>query len=180
MTSRGPQEASHALANVEKKQLGARRADLESMSKPQAASQTGSTDKLLTRAPAAEVIGVSESTFRRRIENVELTPIKDGGVHRFAESEVLEVALRYRRDRQRGAAHQNGSDDRGKLAAKLFTAFDDGVSSVDAVKRFELDPAIVEALHVQWARCAGLSSSPPTTLARSRPSRRSASGPRVR
>ena len=44
----------------------------------------------------------------------------------------------------------------GKLAAEIFTLFDEGVHPVDAVKRLRLRPADVTVAYRQWAERGGM------------------------
>lgn len=102
---------------------------------------------------------MSVSTFRRKVENVLLKPVNPaskGEVRRFRETEVLAVAMRIRGGDELAHDHAAPADDRGKIAARVFTLLDDGVHKVDVVKQLELDPLLVEELHGQWVRMRGM------------------------
>jgi len=113
------------------------------------ACQTPATDRLLTRKPAAEKLGMSISTFRRKVEDVKITPIKKGGVHFFRETAVLELAAAWAAPE---VAPPPAAHERGKNAARVFDLFDLQVHPVDVVKQLELDPIVVDELHSQWLR----------------------------
>jgi hypothetical protein len=98
---------------------------------------------------------MSPTTFRRRIENVELVPIIQNGVHLYPEVTVTEFAVRYRRERfLEGDAPI--VEDRGKLTAIVFDLLDQAVAPVDVVKRLERPGPEIEELHAQWARMRGM------------------------
>lgn len=110
------------------------------------ACQTPATDRLLTRKPAAERLGMSISTFRRKVENVRITPIKKGGVHLFRETAILDLAA----ERAAPLPPSSPAEERGKTAARVFDLLDQQVHPADVVKKLELDPVLVGELHSQW------------------------------
>lgn len=113
------------------------------------------TDRLLTRDPAAKLLGVSESTFRRRIENVKIMAIVEGNVHRFRESEVRRYAMEVRR----AEVLEGGGDpdeELGELTAVIFELLDEGVHPADVVKRLRRPAKVVEEIHGQWVRMRGI------------------------
>lgn len=106
------------------------------------------TGKLLRRAEAAKLLGVSKSTLRR-MEGEVLTPVVGPkNVRLFHEEEIRSVIV----TRRAGISAQRGD---GEVAAAAFTAFDENVHPVDVIKQIELDPDLVEALHARWARMRG-------------------------
>lgn len=134
---------------------------------PVAACLAGTNDRLLKRELAAQTIGVSVSTFRRRYEHTELVPAMVGNIHHFRESEVLAIAIRRREQITEPVEVRPGgevNEDRGKLAARIFAMLDDGLNPADVVRRLELDPDIVESLHARWARMRGLFIVTPTDV----------------
>lgn len=107
------------------------------------------TGKLLRRAEAAKLLGVSKSTLRR-MEGEVLTPVVGPkNVRLFHEEEIRSVVV----TRRAGISSQRGDDE---VAAAAFTAFDENVHPVDVVKQLELDPDLVESLHARWAHMRGL------------------------
>lgn len=113
----------------------------------EAAAEAAQSGKLLKRADAARILGMSVSSLRRR-EGTMLTPIiDDDGVHLFDEAEVEAVRLTLRRTT--GVADDETRA--GETAANVFTLLDEGVHPVDVVKQLRLPPTAVLALHTQWA-----------------------------
>ena len=107
--------------------------------------------KLIKRAEAARLLGVSVSTLRRR-EGAELKPIVDAdGVHMFDESEVRSVMVTVR---HRQSVHALGASS-GDVAAEVFTLLDAGMHPVEIVKQLRVAPDAVVALHEQWATMRG-------------------------
>jgi hypothetical protein len=110
-----------------------------------------SSGRLLKRAEAARLLGVSVSTLRRR-EGADLTPIVDAdGVHMFDESEVRSVMVTVR---QRKSVHALGASS-GDVAADVFTLLDAGEHPVDIVKQLRVAPDAVVALYEQWVVMRG-------------------------
>jgi predicted site-specific integrase-resolvase len=120
------------------------------------------TGKLLRRAEAAKLLGVSKSTLRR-MEGEVLTPVVGPkNVRLFHEEEIRSVVV----TRRAAFTAQCGN---GEAAAAAFTAFDQNVHPVDVVKQLELDPDLVESLHARWARMRAmlvLSSEARSTIQR--------------
>jgi hypothetical protein len=110
---------------------------------PRAAPESGG--KLLTRAEAARVLGVSETTLRRR-EADGLTPIVRGGVHFFEET-LVRQAVTTQTHRRRWSA-EPPSD--GGIAADVFALFAEGVAPRDIVIRLRVPPEVVSRLCEQW------------------------------
>src|SRR5260370_35668921 len=80
--------------------------------------------KLLGRTETARMIGVSKTTFRRRLEGTALTPeVGPDGVHRFREEHVRELVIQ----RNSGAA-PDGYD--GATAPEVFGLLDDALHPV--------------------------------------------------
>jgi hypothetical protein len=114
-------------------------------------SDTVSAGKLIKRAEAARMLGVSVSTLRRR-EGAELTPVVDAdGVHMFDESEVRSVMVTVRR---RQSVHALGTSI-GDVAADVFTMLDAGEHPVEIVKQLRIAPDAVVGLQEQWAAMRG-------------------------
>ena len=85
----------------------------------------------------------------RRREGRSLTPIVNGdGVHFYRAEQVQELTVR----RIPGRAP---SDYDGELAAKMFDLLDEGLDSVDIVRRLRVDPRAVEALTSKWISLRG-------------------------
>jgi hypothetical protein len=119
-----------------------------------ASELAGPVGKLVKRELAAEMVGMPLTTFRRRVQNVELAPVMIDGKTFFREVEVVEFAIRCRRERY---VEGTGAipDDLGKLTALVFDLFDQGVAPVEVVKRLEKPAPVIEELHAQWARMRG-------------------------
>jgi len=116
-----------------------------------AAVVTPASGKLLKRAEAARVLGVSVSTLRRR-EGELLRPIVGpDGVHMFDEAQVRAVTVTLRGRATLAAMGPSAGD----TAADVFTLLDDGVHPVEIVKRLRLTPDVVVALQDQWSRMRG-------------------------
>lgn len=97
----------------------------------------------LTRAETAKRLGVSTATVRR-MEGTLLNPSVDRlGRHLFERAEVYAVAQA--RARRPGA---RASD--GRLAAKVFTMFEDGAELAEIVIALEIEPLAVRALYQEW------------------------------
>ena len=120
--------------------------------------------RLLKRPAVANLLGVSESTVRRR-EGANLTPIVENGVHYYLEEEVLSLTTRRTLlvkhpgptrpvELRHPIRHGNFApeNDDGERAAKVFDLLDEGVSPIAIVRRLRMSPDAVEALHAQWVR----------------------------
>lgn len=114
-----------------------------------AATATPAT-KLLRRAEAARLLGMSVSTLRRREGDVLHPIVGEDGVHLFDEAHVRSVSVTLRGREALGALERSGD-----TAAEVFTLLDEGVHPVDIVKRLRHSPDIVTALRGQWARMRG-------------------------
>lgn len=101
--------------------------------------------KLLGRAQAARLLGVSKSTLRR-MEGASLEPVLGPRNVRLFHEEQIQSLLVTRRSEVAG-----GRPD-GELAAETFELFDAGVHPVDVVKKLRVDPDLIESLHQRWAR----------------------------
>lgn len=115
------------------------------------AAMTPRSGKLVKRAEAARMLGMSVSTLRRREGDV-LTPIVGpDGVHLFDETEVRAVMVTVRGSAALAAMGPSAGD----IAADVFTLLDDDVHPVEIVRRLRLTPDLVIALHGQWAAMRG-------------------------
>lgn len=109
-----------------------------------------SSDRMLRRGDAAEVLGTSVSTLRR-LEKTVLPPVIDeNGVHLQSEQRVLE----YKIQRTQVAGRSPGLLD-GILASAAFELFDSGSGPVDVVKQFKVEPRVARDLHLEWANLRG-------------------------
>ncbi len=116
---------------------------------PAAASAGMSTDRLLTRGEAAEILGTSTSSVRR-LEQTSLAPVVDErGVHLHSEKRVLELKIQ--------RSHEKGSSDGfdGVLASAAFEMFDDGAGPVDVVRQLKIGPDVARDLYREWADLRG-------------------------
>jgi DNA-binding Lrp family transcriptional regulator len=102
--------------------------------------------KLLTRREAAERLGISETTLRRR-ERDELKPIVVDGVHMFEERQVRSVTTLRRQVGVLGAVD-------GGVAADVFELLREGVPPVEIVVRLRVAPEVVRRLFEQWSEMA--------------------------
>lgn len=119
--------------------------------RPQSTTGTVSSGRLVERAEAARLLGVSVSTLRRR-EGADLKPIVDAhGVHMFEEAELRSVMVTVRR-RQSIQAFGASS---GDVAADVFEMLDLGEHPVEIVKRLRIAPDVVAGLLEQWAAMRG-------------------------
>jgi hypothetical protein len=101
--------------------------------------------RLLRRAEAARMLGVSKSTLRR-MEGTALTPVMGPkNVRLFLEEEVRSVIVT-----RRAQVEPNG--DLGDVAADAFARFDAGSDVIDVVKALRCSPDVAETLYAQWAR----------------------------
>lgn len=112
---------------------------------PASAAEDGG--RLLTRAEAARVLGISETTLRRR-EAEGLRPIVRGGVHMFEET-VIRQAVTTHTHRRRWS-EEPASD--GGIAADVFSLLAEGVAPRDIVIRLRIPPEVVSRLCEHWAR----------------------------
>ncbi|HKP64474.1 MAG TPA: hypothetical protein VJV78_47375 [Polyangiales bacterium] len=114
-------------------------------------SDSVSKGKLIRRAEAARLLGVSVSTLRRR-EGNELQPIVGpDGVHMFDESEVRSVMVTVRRTQTSTTLGSSA----GHIAAEVFSLLDAGEHPVEIVKQLKLPPDQVVALRDQWSEMRG-------------------------
>jgi len=121
--------------------------------KPPDTSVSGSVSngKLIRRAEAARLLGVSVSTLRRR-EGNELQPIVGpDGVHMFDESEVRSVMVTVRRTQTTSTSGTSA----GHVAAEVFTLLDAGEHPAEIVKLLKLLPEQVIALRERWSEMRG-------------------------
>jgi len=106
--------------------------------------------ELLGTAEAAKLMGVSERTMARRINEGTLPAKRDrraqGHPWRISKSVVLEMgpAVRKRTPRQERV------DIEGELAAAAFKLFEDCVEPVQIVIRLKAQPEAIMKLHSQW------------------------------
>jgi len=108
----------------------------------------------LTRASAAERLGVSISTLRR-LEGIDIHPTTGpGGVRLFDPADVDALAQK-RKPRPEVSPG-------GELAAQVFALFQSGAEPVDVVVHLKLDPERVASLHRTWCemRCVFTVSLP--------------------
>ena len=107
--------------------------------------------KMLKRAEAARMLGISVSTLRRREGDLVNPIVGPDGVHLFDESEVRSVVVTTRRRQTIAAMGPSG----GEVAADVFAALDEGEHPVEIVKRLRYSPDVVVALRDQWAQMRG-------------------------
>ncbi|MDX2051796.1 MAG: helix-turn-helix domain-containing protein [Polyangiaceae bacterium] len=103
---------------------------------------------LVTRRQAAEMLGVSVSTLRRR-EN-EFKPVIVGGVHMFEESIVRRETTTIRRR----AALDSLGPSAGETAAAVFRLLEEHVSLQQIVIQLRILPSVVRALEAEWREMA--------------------------
>lgn len=96
--------------------------------------------RYIGRTEAAQLLGVTRATICRMEDRGDLHPKITKGVHRFAESEVLEIKSR-QPPRERTA---------GEIAALAFGAFDTGRTIKDVVRELAIDPATAARLRWYW------------------------------
>ncbi len=97
----------------------------------------------LTRAGAARHLGVSVATVRR-MEGRTLQPAIDArGRHLFERAEVYALA-------QARARTTRGQTPEGKVAAKVFTMFEEAAELPEIVIALEIEPLLVRALYREW------------------------------
>lgn len=108
-----------------------------------------SSGRLLGRAEAARILGVSKSTLRR-MEGERLEPVVGPrNVRLFHEEQVQSLVVTRRSSIGEGRTP-------GDVAADAFDLFDRNVHPVDVVKQLRIAPDFIESLHRQWARLRGL------------------------
>jgi len=101
--------------------------------------------KLLGRAQAARMLGVSKSTLRR-MEGECLTPVVGPrNVRLFHEEQIHSLVVTRRSE---VGARSAG----GELAAEAFQLFDDDTHPVDVVKKLRVEPDVIQSLHERWTR----------------------------
>lgn len=100
--------------------------------------------RLLTRQEAARMLGVSETTLRRR-EAEGLRPTMRGRTHMYEETLVRQMTTTMRR-RWSGPAPMDGG-----VAADVFALLAEGVAPRDVVIRLRVPPEIVGRLCSQWS-----------------------------
>ncbi len=105
---------------------------------------------LVTRAEAAAIMKTSRTTVRRMEGSVLQPVVGQDGVHRFREEHVRQVVER----RVRSVPAQPDTYD-GATAATVFALFDEGLNGADVVKRCQLHPLAVSAMHRQWTLLRG-------------------------
>jgi DNA-binding transcriptional MerR regulator len=119
--------------------------------------------KLLGRAQAARLLGVSKSTLRR-MEGQALTPVVGPKNVRLFHEEQIQSMIITRRSEVGASTRASG-----EVAAGVFALCDENVHPVDVVKQLRLEPDLVEALHTRWCRLRGLlviTETGTTTLSR--------------
>jgi hypothetical protein len=116
---------------------------------PGIAEAAAPSGRLLGRAQAARLLGVSKSTLRR-MEGASLEPVLGPKNVRLFHEEHIQSLLVTRRSEVAGARVD------GELAAETFELFDTGIHPVDVVKKLRVDPDLVESLHQRWARLRAL------------------------
>jgi hypothetical protein len=109
----------------------------------------GDNDRLVGRAEAAGVLGVSIATLRR-LERTVLRPVVDAnGMHRHSVRRLLD----YKAERANPIA---GADDcKGAQAAAAFEHFDRSLGPADVVKLLKVTPNLARELHGDWADLGG-------------------------
>ena len=106
-------------------------------------------DRLLGRAQAAQLLGVSKSTVRR-MEGEQLKPVVGPrNVRMFHEEQIRSLVVTRR-------AEFGSAQPSGELAADAFELFDAGVHPVDVVKKLRVEPAMIESLHQRWTAWRGM------------------------
>lgn len=109
------------------------------------------SDNDMTVGTAADLLGMSPSTVRRRDGEL-LHPERDPkGARRYKRTEVL--ALKRTLQVDDGAGRDEAD---GDLTAEVFGRFDAGVHPVDVCIELRLGHGLVESLHKAWARMRGL------------------------
>lgn len=135
-----------------------------------ATKQAAEQGRHLSRAEAAAVLGISKSEFIRR-EDLGIyvpTTINPQGWHLFS-MEYLSNLPGYGKERKslesqsspvratrlkEAYAAQGGSNYSPEVAAKIFQALDDGMSSREIVKTLLVHPNTMDAVYEAWIRMA--------------------------
>lgn len=132
-----------------------------------AIKQAAEQGRHLSRAEAAAVLGISKSEFIRR-EDLGIyvaTTINPQGWHLFS-MEYLSNLDGYGKEKRglegqsssvraaRLIAAQGGSNYSPEVAAKIFQALDDGMSSREIVKTLLVHPNTMDAVYEAWLRMA--------------------------
>jgi hypothetical protein len=115
------------------------------------AGATPASGKLVKRAEAARMLGMSVSTLRRQEGRLVSPIVGPDGVHLFDESEIRSVSVTVRHKQ----AIASSGPAAGEIAAEVFTLLDERVHPVEIVKRLQLTPQVVVDLHEQWAQMRG-------------------------
>ena len=105
-------------------------------------------DRYVGRAEAARIIGMSESSLRRR-ERTNLPAVVENGVHRHSVRKLLE----YKVEHLSVKPEEPGFD--GTIAAAAFEQFDQGLGPADVVRALRVDPRLARDLHHEWADLRG-------------------------
>jgi hypothetical protein len=106
-------------------------------------------DRLLGRAQAAQLLGVSKSTLRR-MEGEQLMPVVGPkNVRLFHEEQIRSLVVTRR-------AEVASTHPSGDLAADAFELFDAGLHPVDVVKKLRVEPSLIESLHQRWSAWRGM------------------------
>jgi hypothetical protein len=109
-----------------------------------AASAAAPNGKLIGRAQAARLLGVSKSTLRR-MEGEALTPVVGPKNVRLFHEEQIQSMVVTRRSEIRASTRVTG-----EIAATVFELFDESMHPVDVVKRLRLEPDLIEGLYQRW------------------------------
>jgi hypothetical protein len=103
-------------------------------------------DRLLKRREAAQVLEMSESTFRRRVEGKLLVPqIGADGIRRYPENLVRRLIV------ERRTAEPTADAYDGATAARVFDLLERGVHPVQVVQEAQIHPHAVAAIHGSFA-----------------------------
>jgi hypothetical protein len=105
--------------------------------------------KLLGRAAAARLLGVSKTTLRR-MEGDSIEPVVGPKNERLFHQDQIQALVMTRRTSVRETQPTD------EVAADVFTLFDEHVHPVDVIKQLRLAPKLVESLHQQWTRMRGM------------------------
>lgn len=106
----------------------------------------GETEAGLTRGDVAGLLGTSVSSVRR-MEGKVLHPTRDSdGVWRFDPEQVRHLPSRWRDPEQPRPKKREG-----RLAARVFALFDQGMSLPEIVQELEEPPGVIRALYAEWS-----------------------------
>lgn len=124
---------------------------------PVATSALAPRADVVRRKKAAHILGISETTLRRRYEGKALpVHVDETGVHVFALSVVEAFARELRIVTTEADASADPNDGEAARSADVFALFDEGVHPVDVVKKLRtVLPAFVESAYAQWLRMRG-------------------------